>query len=316
VPIISTLAVARTDRSGANTGDPMGRTEQAMQVRLCGVGADDASLSSGSRWGAAFAGASVESMQVYDSIIARLFTPWAHDLIERLAPPPGCAALDIACGPGTVSRLLAERIGQGGRVVATDISPAMLEIARSKPAGPGSAPLEWIETPAAPLPLPDSAFDVVTCQQGLQFFPDKVGALAEVRRVLRPGGRAGVAVWTQVEDQLFGYLRDAIANVISVETAERYLGPFLLTGEEAAECARGAGFDNVSLERVTLPAVLHGGAQELFDTLPASGIAPTIEALEESQRAELLTETMRLTEPARDGTSLRGSLTASILTLS
>ena len=118
-----------------------------------------------------------------------------------------------------------------------------------------------------------------------------------MRRVLRPGGHVSVAVWTRVEDQLFGYLRDAIANVLSAETAERYLGPFLLTGDEAAECARQAGFKNVSLERVTLPAVLPGGAQAMFATLPASGIASTIEALGDGTRAELLAEIVRLTEP-------------------
>jgi ubiquinone/menaquinone biosynthesis C-methylase UbiE len=274
------------------------------------------SSSSGSQWSAAFAGASVDAMRVYDTIIARLFTPWAHDLIDRLAPPPGCAAVDIACGPGTVSRILAEHIGREGHVVATDISSAMLDIARSKPMAPDSATIEWLQAPAAPLPLPDSAFDILTCQQGLQFFPDKIGALTEMRRVLRIGGRAGVAVWTRVEDQLFGYLRDAIARVISVEIAERYLGPFLLSGEDAAKYAHSAGFEHVNLERVTLPAVLHGGAQEMFDTLAASGIAPAIAALDDATRADLLRETARLTEPLRDGDTLRGSLTASVLILS
>ena len=177
-------------------------------------------------------------MRVYDTIVARLFTPWAHDLIDRLAPPIGCTALDIACGPGTVSHILAERIGRDGHVAATDISPAMLDIARSKTPSPDSAPIEWLDAPAAPLPFPDSAFDIVTCQQGLQFFPDKVGALTEMRRVLRSGGRAGVAVWTRIEDQVFGYLRDAVANVVSEELAERYLGPFLLSGEDAAQYAQ------------------------------------------------------------------------------
>ncbi len=255
-------------------------------------------------------------MNAYDTIVARLFTPWAHDLIGRLAPPTGCAALDVACGPGTVSRILAERIGPRGHVVATDISPAMLEIARSKPTDPESAPIHLIDAPAAPLPLPDSAFDIVTCQQGLQFFPDKVSALAEMRRVLRPGGRVGVAVWTRVEEQIFGYIRDAVAHVISGETADRYLGPFLLGGEDAAKYARLAGFDDIRLERVTLPAVLPNGAQELFDTLPASGIASEIEALDGLQRGELLAEIVRRTEPIRDGATLRSSLTASVLLLS
>lgn len=270
----------------------------------------------GSVWSAAFAGASVDSMQVYDSIVARLFTPWAHDLIERLDPPVGCSALDVACGPGTVSHLLAERIGRDGHVTAADISPAMLAIGRSKTTSPEAAAIEWLEAPAAPIPIPDASVDIITCQQGLQFFPDKIAALTEMRRVLRPGGRAGIAVWTAVEDQIFGYLRDAIANVVSSELADKYLGPFQLAGRDAAEYARAAGFENVDLQRVTLPAALLGGAQELFDTLPASGIAPAIAALDDAQRAELLAETERLTEPLRDGAALRDSLSSSVLILS
>ncbi len=201
-------------------------------VRSVAMPTDEASPSrSGSQWSAAFAGAPVDAMRVYDTIIGRLFTPWAHDLINRLEPPPGCTALDVACGPGTVAHVLAERIGRDGRVIAADISPAMLEIARSKPVADQSATIDWVEASAAPIPLPNSSVDIVTCQQGLQFFPDKTGSLIEMRRVLRAGGRAGVAVWTRVEDQIFGYLRDAIANVVSTEIAERYLGPFLLTGE-------------------------------------------------------------------------------------
>jgi SAM-dependent methyltransferase len=173
-----------------------------------------------------------------------------------------------------------------------------------------------VVAPAVPLPLPDDSVDIVTCQQGLQFFPDKTAALAEIRRVLRRGGRVGVAVWTNVEDQLFGYLRDAVANVVSTDVATRYLGPFLLTGEQAAAHARQAGFTSVDLERVTLPAVLPGGAAELFATLPAAGIAPDIAALDDEQRNALLDEVTRLTEPLRDGSALRGALTASVLMLS
>ena len=279
--------------------------------------ADQSPLSTpGAQWSAAFADANIDSMRAYDTILARLFTPWAHDLIDRLAPQPGCMALDIACGPGTVSHLLAERIGPDGHVVATDLSPAMLDIARAKPMATSAAEIEWLQAPATPLPLPDSAFDIVTCQQGLQFFPDKIAALAEMRRVLRGGGRVGVAVWTSIEDQIFGYFRDAIASVLSVDLAERYLGPFLLSGDDAAEYAHRAGFEDVKLARVTLPAVLRGGPQELFDAWPASGIAADIAALAAAERSSLLAETVRLTEPLRDGDTLRSSLTASVLILS
>jgi hypothetical protein len=123
-------------------------------------------------------------------------------------------------------------------------------------------------------------------------------------------------VWTRVEDQIMNYLREAIANAVSPALAERYLGPFLLTGEQAADHARAAGFANVQLERVTLPSVLPGGAQDLFDTLPAAGIAADIAALDEAQRAELLAETTRLTERINVGQALHDSMTASVLILS
>lgn len=273
-------------------------------------------MGSDNQWSTAFAGASVDAMHVYDRILARLFTPWANDLIERLAPLPGCTALDIAAGPGTVSHLLAARLTHTGRVIAADISPAMLAVARVKPVEDGWAPIEWLQAPAAPMPLPDASVDIITCQQGLQFFPDKVGALAEMRRILRPGGRAGVSVWTRVEDQIFGYLRDAIAGVVSPALAARYLGPFSLTGEDAATHARAAGFRDVELAHVTLPAVMHGGADELFGTLPAAGIAPDIAALDDATRAKLRAEVERLTAPLRDGDAIRSSLSASVLILS
>lgn len=270
----------------------------------------------GSQWSTAFAGASMEAMRVYDQTIARLFTPWAHDLIERLSPAPGVTALDIACGPGTVALPLAARIGPEGKVIASDISPAMLDIARAKPVAQDAAPIEWIESSAVPLPVEDASVDIITCQQGLQFFPDKVESLAEMRRALRAGATAGVAVWTRIDDQpFFAALHQAIGKVVSEELASRYTGPWLLSGEEASAHARAAGFTSVDLQRVTLPAVIEGGATELFNSLAAAGIASDIAALDKEKSQALQDELARLTEPLRDGDAIRSTLTSSVLIL-
>ncbi|GAC1412438.1 MAG: methyltransferase domain-containing protein [Actinomycetota bacterium] len=272
---------------------------------------------SGSQWSQSFGSAGVDAMRVYDEILARLFTPWARDLVDRVAPTPGCEALDIACGPGTVSFVLAKRIGSGGHVVGTDISPAMLEVARSRLALDSAAPIEWVQSPAAPLPLPDASADVLTCQQGLQFFPDKVAALAEMRRTLRSGGVAGVSVWTAIEDQPFlTGLRDAVASTMSESVADRYLGPFSLAGADAAELAEKAGFKEVSLERVTLPAVVEGGAEALVRTLVASGIATDFAALDDEGRASLLDQVSRNVAPFERNGTLHSTMTASVLRLS
>lgn len=269
------------------------------------------------QWSAAFAAASLAAMQVYDELIATLFVPFAHDLVDRLDPPPGCDVLDVACGSGVVARSLAARIGRRGRVVATDISPAMLQIARDKPVDDNAAPIEWIEGPAAPLPVDDDTADVLTCQQGLQFFGDKTGALAEMRRALREGGRAAVTAWTGVQDQpVFSALHGAIDAVAGPEIAARYLGPWSLPGEEAAEHARVAGFASVELERITLPVELPGGTDAAVRTLAASGIAREIRALDDDARAALVRETEHRIMPHLEDGTIRATLTTSLLLLS
>lgn len=267
------------------------------------------------QWKQAFEHGSMNAMDAYDRIVARAFEEWGHDTVERLAPLEGKTVLDIACGSGTVTLMLAEAVGSTGRVIGADISPSMLAIARAKAAT--SAPIEWIEAPAESLPYETGSVDAISCQQGLQFFPDKTAALKEMRRVLAPGGRAVVSVWTHVEDQDFwGSLQASIGAVWSPELAERYKGPFSLTGETAAELANDAGFAGVTLERATLPERLYGGAPALVESLLAAGIAPDFAMLDDEGRARLLADVERRTQHlARDG-DLYGTGTASVLTLS
>jgi ubiquinone/menaquinone biosynthesis C-methylase UbiE len=118
--------------------------------------------------------------------------PLATDLIDIAGLRPGERVLDVACGTGIVARLAAERVGSTGTVTALDINPAMLAVARSV-ASPGMS-IEWYESSAEAMPLPDEAFDVVLCQLGLQFFPDRLAALREMQRVLAPGGRLVICV--------------------------------------------------------------------------------------------------------------------------
>src|SRR5262249_18794953 len=131
--------------------------------------------------------------------VPHLFDPWAAVLLSLAAPRPGEAVLDVATGPGTVARAVAARVGPTGKVMATDISRHMLDVARQKTSPPRAAAFESAGSPAAPLAAPDGAFDLVTCQQGLQFFPDRVAALIEMRRALRREGRAAIAVWADLD---------------------------------------------------------------------------------------------------------------------
>ena len=92
--------------------------------------------------------------------------PFAAILLEHADPQPGEHVVDIACGTGVVARQTAPRVGAAGTVVGVDINPAMLAVARARPA-PAGAAIDWREGSALALPVPDNAFDLVLCQAGL-----------------------------------------------------------------------------------------------------------------------------------------------------
>lgn len=126
--------------------------------------------------------------------------PLAAILLEHADPQPGEHVVDVACGTGVVARQTAPRVGASGTVAGVDINPVMLAVARSLPA-PQGASIDWREGSASALPLPDAAFDLVLCQAGLQFFPDRLTALREMYRVLRLSGRAAISCVRSLEHQ-------------------------------------------------------------------------------------------------------------------
>jgi len=123
-------------------------------------------------------------------LVPALFAPLAQALLAVTGPPRGCRVLDLACGTGIVAELAA---ATAASVTGVDRNPAMLEVARRvDPA------LTWVPGDATLLPLPTDAFDIVYCQQGLQYVAALGAALGEVRRVLVPGGRLAVALWCDI----------------------------------------------------------------------------------------------------------------------
>src|SRR5262249_3701095 len=125
------------------------------------------------------------------------FDAFAADLARRLpAQPPG-DVLEIACGTGMVTRHARERLDPAVRITATDLSAAMLAYARAKL--DGIAGIAWREADATKLPFADGAFGAAICGFGVMFVPDKAKALAEARRVLKPGGAFVFNVWDRIE---------------------------------------------------------------------------------------------------------------------
>lgn len=245
-----------------------------------------------------------------------LFQPWAEALVARLGPGRGIRALDVATGPGTVARVLSRVIGRRGHVAACDNAAGMIELARGKPEIPGGAPIAYTESPAAPLPYPDDAFDVATCQQGLQFFPDAKVALAELRRVLVPGGTLVASVWCQPEEctVFYGFIR-ALREGNQPELADLMTTPFpRLEADDLASRAREVGFSAVRVEDETRELVLSGGLDQALAALWASPIGPLLEELDRGSQAAIRHAAPRVFEPLLVDGAVRGPMRAWILT--
>jgi len=138
----------------------------------------------------------------YERLMVPLFfQPYADDLVARAVARQPSAILELAAGTGVVTRGLATALPVGSTVVATDLNPGMVEVARNRGATrpDGAPPVAWQVADAQDLPFPDGSFDLVVCQFGVMFFPDRPAAHAEVARVLRPGGTYLLSTWGSVE---------------------------------------------------------------------------------------------------------------------
>lgn len=117
------------------------------------------------------------------------------DLLALAAPATGEAVLDVACGAGVVALATARAVGPGGRVLGVDLADTMVQAARQQAQNLGLGQARFERMDAEQLELPDAGFDLALCVLGLMYVPDAEAALRELRRVLRPGGRAVIAVW-------------------------------------------------------------------------------------------------------------------------
>jgi ubiquinone/menaquinone biosynthesis C-methylase UbiE len=133
-------------------------------------------------------------------LVPAKFGPWAEDLVALGAPQPGERVLDVACGTGVVTRLVVPHVGAKGKVVGLDLNAGRLAVAHAHSSELGVA-IEWREGDVSALPFSDASFDLVCCQQGFQFFPDRLAALREMSRVLVSGGRLALNVWRSIEHQ-------------------------------------------------------------------------------------------------------------------
>lgn len=219
-------------------------------------------------------------------IVPVLFRPWAEVLLDLARPREGERVLDLACGTGIVARLAAGRVGAGGQVTGMDLNPGMLEVAQAQAAREG-LDIQWQQGDATTLPFSDDGFDLVTCQHGLQFVPDRTALLKEAHRVLRPQGRLVLAVWEGIERHPFwARFNEVLVELIGIPALA---GPFSLgDADEVRMLLQMGGFRDIDLRTRSMHAMF--GDPQGFVAMEVDVIAAAIPAtqhLDDAARAEL-----------------------------
>jgi ubiquinone/menaquinone biosynthesis C-methylase UbiE len=194
-----------------------------------------------------FAGSIPENYDRY--MVPLIFEPFAADLARRAAAFSPDAVLEIAAGTGVVTRALAPKLSPGATYTVTDLNQPMLDYAAARQ--PPDSRIEWRQADALALPFEDAAFDLVFCQFGVMFFPDRISGYREARRVLRPGGHLLFNVWDRIEENVFANdVTNALAEMFP-DDPPRFLARTPHGYHDTALIRREveeAGFSNVAIE--------------------------------------------------------------------
>lgn len=224
------------------------------------------------------AGSSAAAYERY--LVPKMFVPWAKHLVQTASIQPGERVLDVACGTGSVARSVIPYVGERGQVAGLDRNAAMLEVAKtvtnvSRPA------IEWRQGNAEQLPYADGSFDVVLCQQALQFFEQPPQALAEMRRVLVRDGRAALSVWRPVEQNpAFAIFVHVLERHAGQAAAQIMQSPFpAWSADYLRNLVQAAGFRDLHLT-IGVSSVRYASTHELLmEEMQSSPLAGPLSAL-------------------------------------
>lgn len=245
-------------------------------------------------------------------LVPALFEPWARVLMDIAGIGPGDRVLDVACGTGVVARSAARRVAPGGHVCGLDVNEDMLAIARR-----ADPDIEWRQADASRTGLPDASFDTAFCQQGLQFFPDRLAALREIHRVLTPHGRAVIATWCGADDGDAGYTPIAEAfqrhQPHDPDPTGFIAAIFGLSdGTKVARLAETADFDDVCVERRT-GTVRFPSSEAWVEAFLDAAPVPSVSMLAPATRAAIVADAATALQPYMDPTGLAFPLHTNIV---
>jgi ubiquinone/menaquinone biosynthesis C-methylase UbiE len=247
---------------------------------------------------ASFAGSVPALYERY--LVPLLFTPYAEDLAKRLVDLPGGTLLEIAAGTGAVTRVLSRALDGRMKIIATDLNEGMLEVARAHPALAG---VTFRQADAQRLSFEDHEFAAVVCQFGAMFFPDKVAAYREMRRVLVPGGRALFNVWGPLETNPLSLVVTKAVEALFPDDPPRFFERTPFGHHDQAIILRDlrtAGFSDVRIDVVDTSATVASSAEAAEGLCKGTPLRNEIEARDPARLDEAV-EASRAALDARFG---------------
>ncbi|HZI57760.1 MAG TPA: methyltransferase domain-containing protein [Verrucomicrobiae bacterium] len=237
-------------------------------------------------------------------------------LVDAAQVGPGMRVLDIACGTGEPAISLATLLKNSGEVVGVDLSPAPLQIAAERAAQRGLTNARFQQADAHDLPFPDDFFDCITSRLGVMFFFDLPRALAEMRRVLKPGGRATLLVWGPIDQPYFETTVGTVLRMLpDIGMPDSGKKMFALGSEEVlAKALQESGFTHAEERIVKVPRTWSGTPEEVWEyfqevTVP---FAPLLKSIPAERRQEIDAEVLGAIGKYSDGTTIKFTATVNI----
>jgi SAM-dependent methyltransferase len=218
----------------------------------------------------------------------RPVTEW---MVRALDPQPGDTMLELAAGPGDVGFAAAPLLGDEGRLISSDFSSEMVEVARRHAAELGLRNVEHRQIDAEDIPLEADSVDGVLCRFGLMLMPDPAAAVAETRRVLRRSGRFVLAVWSTRERNPWISVAGSILFELGhdAQPDPDAPGPFVLADHERLrELLKGGGFDEVHIEEVPLVMKYEDVADFISVSTETSGLLARVWATTTDDEREVI----------------------------
>ncbi len=229
--------------------------------------------------------------ELYEEIwVPALMRQCAIDLVGATETRAGDKVLDVGCGTGVVARQAAARTRRSADITGVDINEGMLDVAWRFADQHGMQNIQWQCCDAASMPFEDATFDVVFCQQGLQFMPVRSAVLAEIARVLKYNGRLAVSVWKS--ESPFGVaLRGALDRRFGEGTTDPWKAASSLGDRyELRSLAETAGFRNCHVRYDVKVARCSDLSAFVWGVIAASPLADAVADLNDEDRSDLICE--------------------------